>query len=154
MPRRINYAKSHESLLNELVRSSDSSGPFETKARCLTYAASFGASFGPEKGRKSLPEKKGESIRYDVFHSPDFEDLICTLAVFATKDINVLQDDEDATDKRVTIFEEFANCGLERLEAELKGEANKTDGIALLLSKNFSDRVEEEGINWEKIENL
>lgn len=154
MPRRINYAKNHESLLEELVRSSDNSGPFETKARCLIYAASFGTSFGSDDGRKEMPEKKGESIRYDVFQSPDFEDFIASLAVFAKKDIKILEDNEDAANERVTIFEEFANCGLERLESELKGEANKTDGIALLLSKNYSDRVEEDGINWDKIENL
>ncbi len=156
MPRRINYAKCHEGLLNELVRSKDSSGPFETKAKCLIYAASFGASFGVEKGRKPLPDKKAEAIRYDIFACQDFEDLICSLAIFATKDIKILEnnEDSDAGDQRVTIFEEFAHYGLERLEAELKGEANKTDGIALLLSKNYSDRVEEAGINWEKIENL
>jgi len=154
MPRRINYAKCHEALLNDLVRSSESTGPFETKAKCLVYAASFGASFGPKDGRKSLPEKKGESIRYDVFANQDFEDLIGSLAVFATKDIKILDDSEDTANERVTIFEEFANCGLERLGAELKGEANKTDGIALLLSKNYSGRVNEDGINWGKIENL
>lgn len=154
MPRRINYAKSHEGLLNELVRSNDNSGPFETKAKCLIYAASFGSSFGPEQGRKPMPEKKGESIRYDVFTSLEFEDLICSLAVYATKDIKILEDSEDTANERVTIFEEFANCGLERLGAELKGEGNKTDGIALLLSKNFSGRADEDGINWGKIENL
>lgn len=154
MPRRINYAKIHEDLLDELVRSSDNSGPFETKARCLIYAASFGACFGPDSGRKKLPEKKGESIRYDVFQSPDFEDLIASLAVFAKKDIKILDDNDDAANERVTIFEEFANSGLGRLKSELSGEANKTDGIALLLSKNYSNRVEEDGINWDKIENL
>ena len=154
MPRRINYAKCHDGLLNELVRSNDSTGPFETKAKCLIYAASFGASFGFDKGRKALPEKKGESIRYDVFACQDFEDLICSLAVFSTKDIKILENNEDTANERVTIFEEFANCGPERLEAELKGEANKTDGIALLLSKNYSDRVQEDGINWGKIESL
>lgn len=154
MPRRINYAKSHEALLNQLVRSNDSSGPFETKAKCLVYAASFGASFGAVDGRKPLPEKKGESIRYDVFADQEFEDLICSLAVFATKEIKILENNEDTANERVTIFEEFANCGLERLDAELKGEANKTDGIALLLSKNFSGRVDEGGIPWGKIEAL
>ena len=154
MPRRINYSKCHEALLNELVRSNDGSGPFETKAKCLIYAASFGASFGFDQGRKPLPEKKGESIRYDVFANQEFEDLICSLAVFATKDIKILEDNEDTANERVTIFEEFSNCGLERLESELKGEANKTDGIALLLSKNFSGRVDEDGINWGKIESL
>jgi len=136
------------------VRSKDSSGPFETKAKCLIYAASFGSSFGVEKGRTPLPDKKAEAIRYDIFACQDFEDLICSLAIFATKDIKILESNEDAGDKRVTIFEEFAHCGLERLEAELKGEANKTDGIALLLSKNYSDRVQEDGINWGKIESL
>ena len=154
MPRRINYAKCHEALLNELVRSNENSGPFETKARCLVYAASFGASFGPENGRKPLPERKGESIRYDIFANQGSEDLICSLAVFATNDIKILEDNEDTANERVTLFEEFANCGLERLGSELKGEGNKTDGIALLLSKNFSDRVEEDGVNWGKIESL
>jgi dnd system-associated protein 4 len=153
MSKRINYIKCNESILNELVSSSNTSGPFENKAKCLIYAASLAASFGPVKGRKTLSGTKMD-LRYDAFSSRDFEDFICSLAVFATKDIKILENNEDTANERVKIFEEFANCGLERLEAELKGEANKTDGIALLLSKNFSGRVDEDGINWGKIESL
>ena len=152
MPR-INYDKCHETLLNELVRSEKSSGPFETKAKCLTYAASFAAEFGPEKGRKPIAGTKMD-LRYDAFSSRDFEDFICSLAVFATKDVKLLENNEETSTKRVRICEEFANYGLERLAAELKGEGNKTDGIALLLSKSTSEGVEEDGINWNQIENL
>ena len=152
MPR-INYDKSHEGLLNELVRSDKTSGPFETKAKCLTYAASYGSEFGPEKGRKPISGTKMD-LRYDAFSSRDFEDFICSLAVYATKDIKLLETNEETATERVRIFEEFANCGLERLAAELKGEANKTDGIALLISKSKSQKVEEDGIDWNKIENL
>jgi dnd system-associated protein 4 len=152
MPR-INYDKCHEGLLNELVRSEKSTGPFETKAKCLTYAASFGASFGAEKGRKPLQGTKMD-LRYDAFSSRDFEDFLGSLAVFATKDVKFLENNEETATDRVRIFEEFANCGLERLSKELKGEANKTDGIALLISKSYSEQVEEDGIDWNQIENL
>lgn len=152
MPR-INYDKCHENLLNELVRSDKSTGPFETKAKCLTYAASFGASFGAEKGRKPLEGTKMD-LRYDAFSSRDFEDFIGSLAVFATKDIKLLENNEETDTERVRIFEEFANYGLERLSAELKGEHRKTDGIALLISRSYSEKAEGDGIDWKQIENL
>lgn len=152
MPR-INYDKCHEVLLNELVRSEKSTGPFETKAKCLTFAASFGASFGAEKGRKPLEGTKMD-LRYDAFASSDFEDFICSLAVFVTKDVRLLENNEETATERVRIFEEFANLGLDRLTAELKGEANKTDGIALLVSKSHNENAEEGGIDWGQIECL
>ena len=150
MPR-IKYDKCHETLLNELLRSD--SGPFETKAKCLTYAASFAAEFGPEKGRKPIAGTKMD-LRYDAFSSRDFEDFICSLAVYATKDIKLLENNEETSTTRVRIFEEFANYGLERLATELKGEGNKTHGITLLLNKSPSEKVEEDGINWNQIESL
>lgn len=151
MPR-IYYDKCHEGILNELVRSEKSTGPFETKLKCLTYAASFSTSFGPEKGRKPLLGTKKDLG--GVTLSSDFEDFVGALAVFATQDIKLLENNEKTAAERLRIFEEFAHSGLERLSAELKGEANKTDGIALLISKSYSEKVEEDGIDWNQIENL
>jgi dnd system-associated protein 4 len=158
MIRRISYAQCHDELVSELwpnKDNTDATGPFDSKAKCLIYAASFGAEFGFDKGRKKLPERRSEGIRYDVFSGcSGFEDFICSLAVFATQDIKILEGDDETTNKRITIFEEFANYGLERLKAELKGEHNKTEGLTILLSKKYSDLVAEDGINWDKIESL
>ena len=155
MPRRVQYAKIHDDFINELVRADDTTGPFETRAKCLTFAASFGASYGAETGRKKLPTRSSdicEPIRYDVFQSQEFEDLICGLSVFATKNIKILKSDEETANHRITIFEEFAHLGLDKLKAELKGEIDLTDGIALLLKKKYSDRVAEGGtIDWSKV---
>lgn len=155
MHRRIEYAKQHEELIRNLVRGEDTTGPFENKARCLTYAAAFGASYGRTDGRLPLPEKKadrGEPIRYDVFHSSNFDDLICVLAVFATGDLRVLENSEIAADRRITIFEEFANRGLEKLKVELAGEINLTEGLLLILMKLRTEASSDtDTIDWGRI---
>lgn len=155
MPRRVEYAKQHEDFVRNLVRAEDTTGPFENKARCLTYAAAFGASYGRVEGRLPLPEKKSERaepIRYDVFHSSGFEDLICGLAVFSTGDLKILENSETAADDRVTIFEEFANRGLEKLKIELTGETNLTEGLMLILKKQKTEAASEsDAIDWSKL---
>ena len=154
MPRRIEYAKEHENLIRDLLRGENSTGPFENKARCLTYAAAFGASYGPADGRKVLPDKKSERaepIRYDVFLDSHFEELICALAVFATGDMKLLESADSAADRRISIFEEFAHFGLERLKIELNGEINLTDGVMLILSKQKAEKSKAGDIDWGKI---
>ncbi|MFT3868435.1 MAG: DNA phosphorothioation-associated protein 4 [Nibricoccus sp.] len=155
MPRRIEYAKQYEDFVQNLVRGDDTTGPFENKARCLTYAAAFGASYGKNDGRLPLPAKsseRAEPIRYDVFHSSGFEDLICSLAVFATGDLKILENSETAADRRITIFEEFANRGLEKLKIELTGETNLTEGLMLILKKQRTDASSKtDAIDWSKI---
>jgi dnd system-associated protein 4 len=124
-------------------------------ARCLTYAAAFGASYGPTDGRLVLPEKKAERaepVRYDVFQTPGFEDFICALSVFATGKLQILENTEVSADERVTIFEEFANRGLEKLKIELMGEINYTEGLLLILKKQEVASVQENpAIDWGKI---
>lgn len=154
MPRRIEYAIEHEQFIKDLVRSDESRGPFETKAKCLIFSATFGASFGPKQGRELLPEKGGraEPIRYDVFHSAAFEELLGSLAVYANENIELLSNTEEAIDKQIAIFEEYAHCGLGKLKLKLSGERNLTDGIMLLLKEsrpNQSTGADE--IDWGKI---
>lgn len=155
MHRRIEYAKQHEEFIQNLVRGEDTTGPFENKARCLTYAAAFGASYGRVDGRLPLPEKKaerGEPIRYDVFHSSSFDDLICGLAVFATGDLRVLENSGTASDRRIAIFEEFANRGLEKLKIELAGEINLTEGLLLIIKKLRTEALSDtDAIDWGRI---
>ena len=158
MPRRITYAKCHAGLIDELVRSKDSTGPFDTKARCLVYAAGYGASFGPEKGRKELPEKTAEPLRYSTFSDlENFEEFILSLSILVKQDIKILEDkvgDDTIVNSRISIFEEFANYGLERLGEELKSDHDKTDGIKLLLSGSSETTTGSSAIDWSTLENL
>ena len=155
MPRRIEYAKAHEEFIHNLVKADDTTGPFETKAKCLIFAAAFGASYGAADGKKPLPEKgsdRCEPIRYDVFQCQAFEDLICSLAVFASGDMRFLANTDEMADQRVSIFEQFAHRGLEKLEAELAGEINLTDGLMLLLKRQNASNIGSRGpIDWNKI---
>ena len=154
MPRRIQYAMKYEDLLADLVRSRESTGPFETKAKCLIWAAAFATSVGGRENRKKLSSDTGEPIRYDVFASQSFEDFICALGVFATQDINMLKDSEDIANQRVEIFEEFADYGLERLDAEMKGVVNKSERLSLLLLRKEEASISDGGVNWGKIKEL
>ena len=158
MARRIRYGKCHAGLIDELVKSKGSTGPFDTKARCLVYAAGYAASFGPEKGRKKLPESTAEALRYSTFTDLEyFDEFLLSLAILVKQDIKILEDkvgDDSAVNSRIEIFEEFANYGLERLGESLKSEHDKTDGINLLLLGASDTTAENSAIDWSALENL
>ncbi|MEO0409595.1 MAG: DNA phosphorothioation-associated protein 4, partial [Cyanobacteria bacterium P01_A01_bin.135] len=59
-------------------------------------------------------------------------------AVHETQDPKVLTNSDEHDVQRVKIFEEYANGGLEILEAELSGAVDYTEQILLLL-KSLND---------------
>lgn len=129
--RRIRYDKSRTAFVNSLWSEADSTGPFSTKVDLLCFAASYAAS----KNSSSSVKTPQEPIRREVFDNRGYASLFDLLAIHKTQDPSVLENTEEAEDRRATIFEEYANAGLIMLEEETKGSVDLTEELALKMSK-------------------
>lgn len=150
--RRINYAKQHEDLITKLKDGAEGKGPFKTNAEVIAFAASYAASKGKDSISK-LPENKqrAEPIRRDIFSSRGFETVINLLALYHTSDASILKGDDESEDRRTTIFEEYAHCGLNFLANELADSNDYTRTLMVHLSKTKSSGPESSSTNLEEL---
>ena len=138
---RIRVAKDKADLVKALVDSGSTTGPFQTYADVMVFAAALGA-----KRKKRSPlgaiTKEPSPIALEVFVSRGYDLVFKLLAIRETKDPKIISLlDETSEEKRSHIFEEYANGGLEILRDELRGAVDYTERILLILS---SERFKEE----------
>lgn len=128
----INRSKVHEDVVQRLsmqnVPGSDRK-LFPTIRELLCFAALLGFS---EKRRVPLDRAAGvEDISYQQFErDPAAEDLLWTIAVAETQDIDVLREGEEA--KCAQVFEEYANGGLMLMKDYLRRNGGEYPDRALL----------------------
>lgn len=147
---RIKVAKDKARLVKELKASNDTTGPFQTYVEVMLFAAAFGA-----KRKKRVPlveiARDLEPIRRDYFDKNKCELVINLLSIFETQEGNVLADDEKIDEKRIKIFEEYANGGLEILQDELRGAVDYSERIILILSgERIKEKEQEENFDLSK----
>ncbi|MEO0455525.1 MAG: DNA phosphorothioation-associated protein 4 [Cyanobacteria bacterium P01_A01_bin.114] len=121
--------------LVKALRASDmSTGPFQTYADVMTFAAAIGLKYG-----KRLPISKQSRYDPDAVPQDQFknEALISMVAVVETLEPQILAETDDCDYGRVTIFQEYANGGLEVLEEKLKGTVDYSEQILLILKNEF-----------------
>ena len=131
MDRRIRYCKDKEEILNTLVRSEGAS-VFTTFADALTFAAAYGYS---KNLRIPLTADTAEPIRSEVFERRGYDTLMYLLGVAALGSLEVLSDRDEWVERRVSVFEEYANGGLALLADELKGVQDVVGKLLLLLGE-------------------
>ena len=132
----INRSRVHEEMVQRLAMEKlpgTQRTLFPTIRELLCFAALLGYS---EERRLPLDKEKGvEDVSYQQFERGDAEDLIYLIALAETKDPEVLKDGNE--DKCATIFEEYANGGLQIIQqAMLRGGGEYPDrDILELLSE-------------------
>ncbi|HAC62456.1 MAG TPA: DNA phosphorothioation-associated protein 4 [Cyanothece sp. UBA12306] len=131
---RIRIAKDKAELVQALVDKQGSTGPFQTYADVMVFAATYGA-----KSQKRVPlnviSKEPAPISLEIFISRGYDTIIKLLAISETNDPKILSAYQpEAEAKRIHIFEEYANGGLEKLREELRGTVDYTERILLILS--------------------
>jgi dnd system-associated protein 4 len=131
LERRINYSKSKAEVIRRLQGAEDSTGPFTTIADVLAFAAALGLK---RNRRRPLAEPLAESIRQSVFDNKGFDTMMNLIALHALRKPTALADGDDAIEERASIFEEFANGGLEVLEEEIRGATDPLETIVLLVN--------------------
>lgn len=146
---RIRVAKDKADLVKSLVVSDQTTGPFPTYADVMVFAAALGAKRKKRSPLGSISTKEPGSIALEVFASRGCDLILKLLAIAETKDAKILSlFDEKSEEKRIHIFEEYANGGLEILRDELRGAVDYSDRILLILSdERFKKEVPQESFD-------
>lgn len=109
---RIRRPQEHERLMKEL----QDEGGFGTFRDILLLAAAVGYRFSR---RAAFSDTAGDPIRYETLTGPAFSEALINMIA-----ANVVTDDPEIMDgvrieERVTIFEEYANGGLEYIQEQV-----------------------------------
>jgi dnd system-associated protein 4 len=144
---RIRVAKDKADLVKALTSADGATGPFQTYADVIVFAAVLGAKHNKRVPLGEISKREPSPIPQEQFIVRGYDTVINLLAITETKDINILSvKEEKNNEKRNYIFEEYANGGLEILQAELRGAVEYSERILLLLSleRGKQEYVEEE----------
>lgn len=133
--RRIQVAADKSDFLQQLKTDGDMEGPFQEYYDALVFAAALGAAKGQSKPLGKIAKDRPAPIRMEIFERNSLDTVINILAVYQSKDPNVLANTDEMEDRRATIFEEFANAGMEILQHELAGAPSYSEQLMLLLQK-------------------
>jgi dnd system-associated protein 4 len=91
-------------------------------------------------------EPLAEPIRQSVFDRQGYDTMMNLLALQADARPEVLSDSEESINTRATIFEEYANGGLEILQDELRGARDVLESVVLLISSQRQPRDDGGGV--------
>ncbi|NEO31648.1 MAG: DNA phosphorothioation-associated protein 4 [Symploca sp. SIO3C6] len=139
---RIRVAQDKTDLVKSLVESDSTTGPFQTYADVMVFAAALGAKRKKRSPLGVISKKEPHPIALEIFASRGYDWVIKLLAIAETKNTKILSSVEETFEKqRVHIFEEYANGGLEVLRDELRGAVDYSERILLILS---SERFKQE----------
>jgi dnd system-associated protein 4 len=144
---RIRVAKDKADLVKSLTSVDGGTGPFQTFADVIVFAAALGAKHKRRVPLGEISKREPSPIRLEYFATMGHDAVIPLLGVTETHDIEILSiHEEDYTIKRNEIFEEYANGGLEVLQNELRGAVDNLylERILLLLSYERRNKEEDE----------
>ncbi|MDJ0715559.1 MAG: DNA phosphorothioation-associated protein 4 [Prochloraceae cyanobacterium] len=143
---RVRVAKDKAELVKELVDSQGTTGPFQTYADVVMFAAALGAKWKKRQPLGTISTKEPAPIGLEIFISRGYDMPIKLLAIAETGNPKILSSFYPENDEqRLQIFEEYANGGLEILRDELRGAVDYTERILLILSQErFKEQSSEE----------
>jgi dnd system-associated protein 4 len=146
MIRRVRRPVQHEQLIKRLA---SDEGPFSTLAEVLTFAAGLGYA----EGRREEFSGSGDQIDFDVFQRLGVEGFIEMLAAAVHEDVGILS--RERADERLTVFEEFANGGLEVLQSRLAQSKADLDSLLSIVLERESEGVtrghESAGVDFDAV---
>ncbi|HBL10043.1 MAG TPA: DNA phosphorothioation-associated protein 4 [Cyanobacteria bacterium UBA11162] len=144
---RIRVAKDKADLVKSLVAAHDTTGPFQTYADAIAFAAALGAKWKKRSPLGVIAKKEPAPIALEIFVSRGYDVLIKLLALVETKDAKVLSSfEEKFEEERIHIFEEYANGGLEILRDKFIGAVDYTERLLLILS---NEKIKKETVEGE-----
>ncbi len=142
---RIRVAKDKAELVKAMTSTDGATGPFQTFADAIVFAAALGAKHKRRIPLGEISKREPSPIGQEVFVSRGYDLVIKLLGITATQDIKILSANEEKSEnERLRIFEEYANGGLEILQAEFLGAVDYSERILLLLSLERTNEEESE----------
>jgi dnd system-associated protein 4 len=130
-----------------LISADGATGPFQTFADVIVFAAALGAKHKRRVPLGEISKREPSPIPQEQFIVRGHDFVINLLAITETKELKVLSfDDETNSNTRNSIFEEYANGGLEILQEELRGAVDYSERVLLILSlqRDNQPQLEEE----------
>lgn len=132
---RIKIAKDKAELVQKLLDTKRTTGTFVTYADIIAFAASMGMKYQMRSPLNEISQSEPAPISLEVFISRGYDRLIKLIAAIETQDIKILSTEDVAAEaQRVSIFEEYANGGLEKILQELRGAVDYTERLVLILN--------------------
>ncbi|MFH7027215.1 MAG: DNA phosphorothioation-associated protein 4 [Heteroscytonema crispum UTEX LB 1556] len=149
---RIRVAKDKAELVKALTSADGATGPFQTFADVVVFAAALGAKQKKRVPLGEISKREPSPIPQEQFIVRGYDTVINLIAITETKDIKILSFQEDNNnEKRNYLFEEYANGGLEILQQELHGAVDYSERIVLILSsERFPKTPEKEEFDLRK----
>ena len=144
---RVRVAKDKADLVQDLIDGPGKTGPFQTYADAIAFAATLGAKRKKRSPLGAIAKTEPGPIALEIFESRGYDVAIEVMAIVETKDPKILSSfDENAEEQRILIFEEYANGGLEILRQELRGAVDYTERILLIMQaeREKTDQLETE----------
>jgi dnd system-associated protein 4 len=131
---RIRVAKDKADFVKALTESEGKTGPFQTYADVMVFAATLGIRRKKRIPLEAVSKREPSPISLEVFISRGYDLVIKLIAFLEINDPQILSPfDTDSEEKRAAIFEEYANGGLEVLREECRGAVDYSDRLLLLL---------------------
>ena len=132
-PKRIMRSKDKSEIIEELMH--DNVGIFKEIWRLLLFAAQVGA-----KNHRREPLEapdSGSNIRQDIFGNCNaWPGILYLLSLAETENATLLAGDAEGDNKRITLFEEYANGGLAVLQEYFKAHTLNTEGLISYIELN------------------
>ncbi|MEH2155443.1 DNA phosphorothioation-associated protein 4 [Nostoc sp.] len=149
---RIRVAKDKAELVKDLTSSDGGTGPFNTFADVIVFAAALGAKHKRRVALGEISKREPSPIPQEQFIVRGYNTVINLIAIAETQEIKVLSLEEgNNNERRNYIFEEYANAGLEILQSEIRGAVDYSERILLILShERFQDNSQEEDFDLSK----
>lgn len=144
---RIRVAKDKAELVKALTSADGATGPFQTFADVIVFAAALGAKHKRRVPLGEVSKREPSPIPQEQFIVRGHDIVINLLAITETKELKILSfNDETNNNIRNSLFEEYANGGLEILQEELRGAVDYSERVVLILSlqRDNQSQVEEE----------
>lgn len=142
---RIRVAKDKAELVKSLTSADGGTGPFQTFADVIVFAAALGVKHKKRIPLGEISKREPAPIRLEVFATMGHDILIKLLGITETQDIIILSPHGEEHEKqRNGIFEEYANGGLEILQNELRGAVDYSERILLFLSYERANNPKED----------
>ena len=134
MATRVRRPAEFEEMLSELR----DAGIFPTFKDALVFAAALGFRRG---NRKSF-QKSSEPIDLGVFSGTYDQTIMSIIAIEETGDPKLLAPSDEAEEKRILIFQEYANGGLEIMKREISdGKQGWREGLLSLIHREEGDQT-------------
>jgi dnd system-associated protein 4 len=140
---RIKVAKDKAKLVKALRAGEGSTGPFQTYADVVTFAAAFGFSKKNRVPFEQASRRDPDPIPGDQFKNRGLMDLI---AIAETQSPNILSSGDEQIQEKARIFEEYANGGFELLEGKFSGAGDISKQM-LLFIKSLDQTFDLEGMD-------